>query len=614
VRLSTLDPRDKLDGARSHKRLLSVVAVVALALVACQSTTTSTKVKGGVALWADPPATTPNYIFTMEAPQFNSDIWGQFDEVMYLGLYSFIDNKGNPIVNYSRSVADAPTFSADGLTVTVTLKNWVWSDGTPITSRDLEMWMNLFDANKTSYGGYVPGQIPDNVQSVTYPNAHQAVFTFKQKYNQTWLIYNQLGQLGLMPQHVWDKTSASSPVGDYDETPSGAVQVWTFLNAQSQVEATFDTNPLWAVVDGPFRLEPGDGFDPSTGLAIMIPNPKYSGPDKPQLAKWEMVPYTSDTAEFNALRSGDVDYGYVPIQDISQLGYLKSHGYSIQPWYTFSNNYFVINFTNPKTGPVFKQLYIRQALQRLIDQPEYIKDILKGYGIPTYGPVPVTAGNYVSAQEKQNPYPYSPTAATDLLQSHGWTLHPNGVSVCSDPGTGADQCGAGIPAGTPLEFKMLYASGILVANQEMEAFQSEASTVGIKIDLSEAPLDDTFAASVPCSPSTGNGCNWDLVYWGGPGWTYGLTDTYPEQGQIFLTGAGGNAGGYSDPTNDSLILGSWTGGVSALQASDNYLEQQLPVIYMPLAPYQISAISTKLHGTNQGAGQVLDPQTWYLTN
>jgi peptide/nickel transport system substrate-binding protein len=260
------------------------------------------------------------------------------------------------------------------------MKSWNWSDGQPITSRDLEFWMTMFVANKNSYGGYVPGQIPDNVTGVSYPDSHTAVFTFDKKYDPTWIIYNQLGQLGVMPQHAWDKTSASGAIGDYDRSVNGAHAVWNFLNTEAQKLDTYTTNPLWKVTDGPWKL---DQFDASTGHVVYVPNPAYSGPDKPTLDKGDLMPFTTDTAEFNALRAGELDYGYVPFQDVSQIPYLTSHGYDIKPWFSFSNNYFVINFTNPKTGPLFKQLYIRQAIQRMVNQDNYIKNILKGYGKPT---------------------------------------------------------------------------------------------------------------------------------------------------------------------------------------------------------------------------------------
>src|SRR3954467_14386683 len=108
-----------------HKRILAAVFVsLALVLSACQSggssnTPGGTKVNGGTAKYALPPNTTPNYIFLMEPPQFNSNIWGQFVELLLMQLYFFIDSSGNPSVDYTRSIANQPTFSSDGLSATV---------------------------------------------------------------------------------------------------------------------------------------------------------------------------------------------------------------------------------------------------------------------------------------------------------------------------------------------------------------------------------------------------------------------------------------------------------------------------------------------------------------
>src|ERR1700704_5723480 len=113
-----------------HRHLLTaVLAFFMVLLPACQgsspsTSTTTTPVKGGTAKYAMPPNTTPNYIFLMEPPQFNSNIWGQFVELMWMQLYFFIDKDGNPSVDYSRSIANQPTFSDDGKTATVTLKPW----------------------------------------------------------------------------------------------------------------------------------------------------------------------------------------------------------------------------------------------------------------------------------------------------------------------------------------------------------------------------------------------------------------------------------------------------------------------------------------------------------
>ncbi len=65
--------------------------------------------------------------------------------------------------------------------VNITLGKWNWSDGTPVTSRDVAFWINLLEANKKNIAFYIPGEFPDNLKSykVTGPesiqlNAHRA--------------------------------------------------------------------------------------------------------------------------------------------------------------------------------------------------------------------------------------------------------------------------------------------------------------------------------------------------------------------------------------------------------------------------------------------------------
>ena len=84
--------------------------------------------------------------------------------------------------------------------------------------------------------------------------------------------------------------------------------------------------------------------------------------------------------------------------------------YNLDPAYPWGVNYFALNYTNPTSGPIFKQLYIRQAMQSLMNQKLWIQLFNAGYGAPTYGPVPVyPPTDLATSQEKSDPYPYNPT-------------------------------------------------------------------------------------------------------------------------------------------------------------------------------------------------------------
>ena len=70
---------------------------------------------------------------------------------------------------------------------------------------------------------------------------------------------------------------------------------------------------------------------------------------------------------------------------------------SSTPWYPWGINYFPYNFNSTgdggQAGKIFNQLYFRQAMQMLVDQPLYIEKLFKNYAVPTYGPVPVLPKN-----------------------------------------------------------------------------------------------------------------------------------------------------------------------------------------------------------------------------
>src|SRR6516225_2251850 len=125
---------------------------VALALVAagCSSssttggTTTGTKVQGGTAVWAEPPATVPNYIFPFTSSAYISVInASNFTNLMYRPLYWF-GNGNQPTLNTKLSLANPPTWA--GNTATVTLKHYVWSNGSPVTTADVMFWVNMLKA------------------------------------------------------------------------------------------------------------------------------------------------------------------------------------------------------------------------------------------------------------------------------------------------------------------------------------------------------------------------------------------------------------------------------------------------------------------------------------
>ena len=300
-----------------------------------------------------------------------------------------------------------------------------------------------------------------------------------QAYSPTWFQYNELSQITPMPA-AWDRT-ASGP-SDCASKVSDCAAVFNYLNTQSKDLSTYATSPIWSVVDGPWKLS---SFN-ADGHVSFVPNKTYSGPVKPKLSAFDEVPFTTDAAEYDVLQSPSsstkIDVGYLPYQDApakpanAAVGRnpLSARGYTLDPWKIWGINYYVVNYQSTTgDGPIFKQLYFREALAYLMNQAAVIAGPLRGYGTATVGPVPNTpVTSFLSPKGKQGTqFPYDPAKAKALLTSHGWTVVPNGVTTCADPA----ECGPGIKKGQGLSFNFPYATGISWLQSEMTQLQSNAA-------------------------------------------------------------------------------------------------------------------------------------------
>jgi len=129
---------------------------------------------------------------------------------------------------------------------------------------------------------------------------------------------------------------------------------------------------------------------------------------------------------------------------------------------------------------------------------------------------------------------------------------PGGTSTCAKPGTGAGECGAGIPAGTKLAFSVLYASAPVILGEQVTAWASDAKKAGITIALQSGTSNHVFTvANDPGSPKTIN--QWAVAVFGGF-----VDGPYPTTIGIFSTGGSLNNGFYSNPQADRLINASVT--------------------------------------------------------
>ena len=529
---------------------------------------------------------------------------------MYRPLYWF-GRGSQPLLNPALSLAGMPVFH--GTKVTITLKHYRWSNGTPVTAGNVVFWLHMMLAVPQHYGGY--SGFPANVTGIRAANPTTLTMTMDQAYSPTWFLYNDLSQVVPMPA-AWDRT-ARGP-SHCTTTVADCAAVYAYLDAQSKAMTTYVSSPIWSVVDGPWRLS---AFD-ADGHVTFVPNKSYSGPVKPKLAAFQEVPFASEAAEYFVLQSPagstKIDVGYLPFQDAppkaarAAVGAnpLAGKGYTLSPLYGWAINYYVMNFQSTTgNGPVIRQLYFRQAMAYLMNQAAVIAGPLRGYGVPTVGPVPSTPlTRFLSPQgRKGDPFPYNPAKAKALLASHGWHVVPDGVTTCTAP----SRCGPGIRRGQGLQFNFPYASGSGWAALEMGQLRSNAARLGIKLNLrpeafglvTELAAGNCVVAKTPC--------NWDMANWGG-GWGFS-PDYLPTGETLFVCRAIANSGGFCDKANDTLIGKTLTSNnLQDLYHWQDYLATRLPLMWQPNY-VALTEIADNLKGvTPQSPTNTINPENWYF--
>ncbi len=614
-------------GRKLRVAALAAVAAGALLAAGCGSSSSppssSASVTGAVATLPNITGEGANCIFPMETTAcYSVPNYEDFQYLMVRPLYMFGNNGQSIAVNYSLSPADAPVYSDGGKTVVINMKGWKWSDGTTVDAEDLIFYLNMLEAEKANYAGYTVGLLPDNIASYSATGPEQVTLKLKSAYSSIWYTYNQLAILYPFPL-AWDVTSAGAKAGsggcESDSAADGWAKckaVWTYLNSQNKDTSTYATNPLWQVVDGPYKLTSYN----VDGDYTFVPNTKYSGSPKASVGL-KFVEVTSDTAEYTGLKTGAYSQGDIPSTDLSPavgttflpatnpLTTTPNGGYNLEPEYAFVIGYSYINYNNPVYGPVFSQLYFRQALAMLDDQAGMNKAVGRGYSVATdAGVPPEPVSQWISPVMKENggqgPYPYSPSKAEALLAAHGWKV-VGGVLTCEKAGSGASDCGAGITKGLQAKFSMLYTSGVSTQEDDVDILKSGFAQAGIQLAPTGETFDTLLGDTTPCH---GAKCTWTFLYLSG--WGFNGPGFEPTGEPLFQSGVANNSGGYSNTEMNTLIAETHTSNsLSTFYTYADYTAEQEPSLWMPW-PVTTVAVSKNLHNDEQNPLGMFLPEYW----
>ncbi len=585
---------------------------------------TGTPSNGGTITFGQISGQTPTSIWPMINGATCSTQTFYFVSNMYVPLY-YGPVGAKPAIDEGLSAATLPQYSNNDRTVTINLKPGMkWSNGKPVDAQDVSFYIALLKAaikeSPANWCQYAPGEFPDNVTSWSVKGQNTIVLHLVKSVNPNWFTLNQLqttnGGVYPLPSQNWNVDSAGGQhITDWATNPADAKKIYDYLNKEGTTIADF-SSPLWKVVDGPFALK---NFNVTNSSYSIVPNKSYGLSPKPRMSEVTFNTYTSSTAMLNSMESGSLDIGTLDAgTQLGAIPKLTSAGYSVfgGPGWGWFGGFINFKDTTDDFDKVVAQSYIRGVFAQLVDQKGIIQHVYHGWAVPAYGPVPsAPTSPYIPSNVTKAPWPFNPSQAVATLKAHGWDVKPGGQTTCAKAGTASNECGAGIPAGTPIKFvwanlpESTASTGVL----ESEAFASEAKqAAGINVSFVTKTFNFLTANYNNANPAAAKYVNdWAVNNYGGIFMNY-----YPTNDGLMSPGGALNMGSYNDPVATRLMAASVaSSSTSAIAKEVAYFSKQYPIFYMPDQDW-IMVVSNKVGGPANTfltmTQQQYSPQALYL--
>ncbi|MDX5930945.1 peptide ABC transporter substrate-binding protein [Acidiphilium acidophilum] len=445
---------------------------------------------------------------------------GEASSLMYYGLLYI--NRDHKIV-WPRSLATKIDVSKNNTVFTVTMKPWKWSDGRPVTTRDVKFTYDLIKRLGPTYPGYNSGGVPNLIKSFDILGPETFSVTLKHPVNPDWFELLGLAQFVPYPAHAWGKYTIN--------------QMW-----RHQSDPAF-----FKVVDGPYQL-----VKFKLGRFIeFAPNPTYQG-HKSQIRRFIMTFLHSSGSEIEGMQSGTLDVSNLPFSLWNAVAKLKDVR-RIKMTPNFGFQFIQLNYKNPAV-PFFHDVRVRQAMADAINQEQVVHVLFHDASKPEYGPIPVIPSTFLPPSEKAGKYPigYDPAKARKLLDEAGWKPGPDGIREKN---------------GKKLAFTLLTPSGGTTSTLWTEIQQQDLRAVGIDMKIRQVTFNQLMALDY--RPLT-----WEAMAFG---WSLG---SFPSDAAQLGSKGSYNQEGYNDKKMDELLAAvTTTPGLSALYAYEKYAVEQQPIIF-----------------------------------
>ncbi len=392
-----------------------------------------------------------------------------------------------------------------GLAVTFTLKpDLKWSDGVPVTTKDLLFTWKLGSDPKSGFSNNNPW---DRAKSIDVIDEHTAVLHL----DRVIVAYNQWDQL--LPEHLEAKAAEGKEAGDY-------------------LKATlYNRAPATAgLYNGPYMVT---GYD-SGAQIVLEPNPYWSG-TKPSF-KRVVIKTIENTAALQAnLESGDIDLapGDAPALTIDQVIALQQKApdkfaYIYKPSLTYEHIDLKIE------NPFLQDVRVRRALLMAIDRDTLVSKLFAGKQ-----PVAATWVNPLDANFAAGvpAVKYDPAGAKKLLAEAGWK--PGADGICRND------------KGDRLAFEIATTAGNKLRELVEAVLQSQWKASCVDIAIKNEPARTLFGETTKKRTFTGMVMyGWSSAVGESPRKTQ-FSDQIPTAANNY---GGANYIGLNDPKMDGLII------------------------------------------------------------
>lgn len=397
--------------------------------------------------------------------------------------------RDNATLELKPRLAESWEIAPDKMTYTFHLrKDAVFSDGKPVTAQDVKFSFDTLmnpATNAPSLRNYY-----QDVQSCEVLDYLSVRFVCNKTYFKHLAI---LGELPVLPKHVYG-------TGDFNQHP----------------------NNRHPVGSGPYVFERWD-----TGQQVVLVRNEHYWGIKPHIKKLVFKIITNSDAAFQELQRHGLDT-MDPLSMTEELWTTRAATPEFEAQfnkflYTDAGyRYIGWNMRRAK----FQDKRVRQAFTMLLNRELILRELMHGLGEVCSGPF------FIDVPENDKnikPWPFDPERAKKLLDEAGWK----------------DTDGDGVRDrdGVPLQFELMFTSGVTIHEQVATIFQEELAAAGVKMDIRQLEFASLLQSVYEHSFDA------IMMAWG--------SSPDPDPYQIFHSSQsverGSNHVGYSNPEADKIM-------------------------------------------------------------